>query len=156
MIWDAALGHPPTHETVDRAQHYLVHAAPEIDVYPILGYAGMEYTAALWDALETIHGESRAIRCRQAFADVLYDFLVKRDLPNLTPFASDNGDPFGLTTDPLWSGPTHATERLLTTLELEGLPSDGAEVLRADARILGESVASEFARVADERRGAGA
>jgi hypothetical protein len=147
LVWAAVLEPTTSREVVAAAQRELEEVGPEIDAWPVLGYAGMEYIAASWDCLAMLHEDSAA-STRGAFKSVVEHYLINRHHRGVL-VASKEPDPLGLLDDPIWEEPSQASGSLLNLLERERLGSDLVATVREASHQLGAPFADRFARLGD-------
>jgi hypothetical protein len=117
QAWSAAAGESPDEAAVAECQAELVELAPELEVYPALGYAGMECAAAVWDSLATISDPDadRAGSTEDAFVRVIEFLLTNRD-GRRQVVATRAVDPLGFRSDPIWRVHSDVHDRVMATL----------------------------------------
>lgn len=152
ILWATVSGASPASGAMARAQHQLQHLAPAIETWPVLGYAGMECVAAIYDALDAIEGNPTSVPYR-AFANAVSHYLMNRDHPGEL-LATKDVDPLGVRLDPIWDEPTTEWHAVMGLLERpSGVKAIPVGELRQRARLLGEPLANTFARLGDELAG---
>jgi len=124
LAWLAARGdRAPSSQLLD-CKNRLVSLAPELEARPILAYAAMECTAAVWDALAVVDAEDvdHAITSLGGYKHAIEHFLINRDHHGAL-IATKQPDPLGLAADPIWRPELDALNALLQTLASDREPA---------------------------------
>jgi hypothetical protein len=120
LVWTRQLGDKIEELDVRQCQQQLVAMAPDLELRPVLAYAGMEYTAAVWDALTALSEPTpeRAAATYDAVIRVVEHFLMNRDHP-WAVVATRTPDPFGLRDGAIWEASVGSLEGVLAEITAE-------------------------------------
>jgi uncharacterized protein YjaG (DUF416 family) len=124
--WLAVHGRSPNHSLVHASLHLLERLTPELETYPLLGYAGIQSASAVSNALELADRDDveLAIRAMLNFEDIV-EYVVMRQHAPLRSDAQRNT---------ARSNYMNTTKSLLATLaDDRSSESELVELLRAGA-----------------------
>ena len=133
--WQAVDGRPASSSVIHASLHHLERLTPELETYPLLGYAGLQCTTATSDALELSDRDDLrlAIRPWHSFQGIIEHFLGWRDYRNVK-VATRDWPPTELTNDPIWKANESALNLVLETIQrLDVSDVDLVALLRVNA-----------------------